>query len=57
MALVDALAAAAQVGAIVRVALGVVVVRGHDLEYMQLGICVDVARRRQQRSGACHTRI
>ena len=49
MALVDALAAAAQVGAIVRVALGVVVVRGHDLEYMQLSICVDAARRRQQK--------
>ena len=49
MALVDALAAAAQVGGIVRVALGVAVVRGHDLEYMQLSICVDVARRRQQK--------
>ena len=32
MALVDALAAAAQVGGIIQVALGVVVVRGHDLE-------------------------
>ena len=48
MALVDALAAAAQVGGIVRVALGVAVVRGHDLEYMQLSICVDVARRQQK---------
>ena len=49
MALVDALAAAAQVGAIVRVALGVVVVRGHDLENMQLSICVDAARQFQQK--------
>ena len=57
MALADALAAAAEVGGIVQVALCVVVVRGHDLEDMQLSICVDVARRRQQRSGACQTRI
>ena len=56
MALVDALAAAAQVGDIVQVALGIAVVR-HNLEDMQLSICVDVARRRQQRSGACQTRI
>ena len=55
MALVDAFAAAAQVGGIVQVALGVVVVRGHDLEYMQLGICVDVARRQQkQRMSHAH---
>ena len=42
MALVDALAAVTQVGGIVQVALGVVVVR-HDLEDMQLSICVDAS--------------
>ena len=42
MALVDALAAAAQVGDIVQVALGIAVVR-HNLEDMQLSICVDMA--------------